>query len=70
MGYVAELDLGYQAGSILLTVKNEPTSAPYGIPACGRSIWGLVAVTLARAQKVIANANAMAAMAKLVCLRM
>jgi hypothetical protein len=61
---------GYQAGSILLANKNEPTAAPYGVPACGRSISGLVATTFDHAQKAMVNTNAVAAMAKLVFLRM
>jgi hypothetical protein len=66
---VGELAWLYQAGSILLIGKNEPTSAPYGIPACGRSISGLVATTFDHAQKAMVNTNAIAAMAKLVFLR-
>jgi hypothetical protein len=53
---------------MLLTGKNEPTAAPYGIAACGRS--GLVVTTLDHAQKAVAHANVMVALAKLVFLRM
>src|ERR1700720_4465592 len=60
----------YQAGSIRLMGRNESTAAPYGIPACGRSMSGLVATTLDHAQKMMATPNAMAAMGKLVILRM
>ena len=60
----------YQVGSIRLMGRNESTAAPYGIPACGRSMSGLVATTLDHAQKMMATPNAMAAMVKLVILRM
>src|SRR6202040_3491976 len=60
----------YQAGSIRLMGRNESTAAPYGIPACGRSMSGLVATTLDHAQKMMATPKAMAAMVKLVILRM
>jgi hypothetical protein len=49
--------------------KNEPTAAPYGIPACGRTISGLVATTLDHAQKATVNTNAIATTAKPVFLR-
>jgi hypothetical protein len=60
----------HQIGSTDLTGRNEPGMAAYEIPAFGRAISALVATTLDLAQKIVAKTNIVAAIAKLVFLRL
>ena len=60
----------HQIGSSALTGRNEPGMAVFDIPTFGRTMSALVATTLDLTQKIMAKPNIVAAIAKLVFLRM
>jgi hypothetical protein len=68
-GSAASVRADHQIGSAALNGRYEPT-ATYIIATLGRSMSALVATTLDLAQKIVAKPSIVAAIAKLVFLRM
>jgi hypothetical protein len=60
----------HQVGSSALTGRNAPGMAAWDIPTFGRTMSALVATTLDLAKKIMAKPNIVAAIAKLMFLRM